>query len=106
MGVLGPPPLDMLQRGKRSHEFFTNDGKHHLLSVYFGQAYGDKLAGKWRQDLEIPRGMSLELSEEFLKGRNKEMFLAFIRGMLQWRPEDRKTARDLLQDPWLNGRIG
>ncbi|KAL2857517.1 kinase-like domain-containing protein [Aspergillus pseudodeflectus] len=82
MGVLGPPPLDMLQRGKRSHEFFTND------------------------NLEIPRGMSLELSEEFLKGRNKEMFLAFIRGMLQWRPEDRKTAKDPLQDPWLNGRIG
>ncbi|CAP99343.1 Pc22g20550 [Penicillium rubens Wisconsin 54-1255] len=25
MGSLGPPPLDMLQRGKRSHEFFTND---------------------------------------------------------------------------------
>jgi hypothetical protein len=26
MGALGPPPLDMLQRGKRSHEFFTDDG--------------------------------------------------------------------------------
>ncbi|KAG2421801.1 hypothetical protein HFD88_005777 [Aspergillus terreus] len=28
MGALGPPPLDMLQRGKRSHEFFTEDGKY------------------------------------------------------------------------------
>ncbi|KAH8433712.1 uncharacterized protein LDX57_011346 [Aspergillus melleus] len=26
ISILGPPPLDMLQRGKRSHEFFTNDG--------------------------------------------------------------------------------
>lgn len=39
----------------------------------------------------------------FLEGKNKEMFIAFIRGMLQWRPEDRKTAKELLQDPWLNG---
>ncbi|KAJ0419522.1 kinase domain protein [Aspergillus carlsbadensis] len=61
--------------------------------------------GKWKQDLDIPTGVSLESSEEFLEGRNKEMFLVFIGGMLQWRPEDRKTANDLLQDPWLNDRI-
>jgi hypothetical protein len=30
------------------------------------------------------------------------MFLNFVRGMLAWRPEDRKTARELLRDPWLN----
>lgn len=32
MGILGPPPLDMLQRGKRSHEFFTSDGKYPFLA--------------------------------------------------------------------------
>lgn len=26
IGLLGHPPLDLLQRGKRSHEFFTEDG--------------------------------------------------------------------------------
>ncbi|KAE8146490.1 kinase-like domain-containing protein [Aspergillus avenaceus] len=84
MGFLGPPPLDMLQRGKRSPEFFTS-------------------GGKWKQDIEtFPTGVSLELSEEFLDGKNKEMFIAFMRGMLQWRPEDRKTAKELLQDPWTN----
>ncbi|EDP49747.1 protein kinase, putative [Aspergillus fumigatus A1163] len=86
MSILGPPPLDLLQRGKRSHEFFTDEGK-------------------WKQDIEIPTGVSLEMSEEYLEGRNKEMFIAFMRGMLQWRPEDRKTAKDLLQDPWLNDRM-
>jgi hypothetical protein len=30
------------------------------------------------------------------------MFLDFVRGMLAWRPEDCKTARELLEDPWLN----
>lgn len=26
VGVLGPPPLCLLKRGQRSHEFFTEDG--------------------------------------------------------------------------------
>ncbi|OAX82796.1 hypothetical protein ACJ72_02851 [Emergomyces africanus] len=85
IGILGPPPLDILKRGKRSLEFFTEDGR-------------------WKHDMEIPQA-SLEASEEFLRGRNKEMFLVFMRGMLQWRPEDRKTAKELLEDPWLNDRI-
>nr|KMM67263.1 LOW QUALITY PROTEIN: SR protein-specific kinase Dsk1 [Coccidioides posadasii RMSCC 3488] len=85
IGILGPPPLDMLKRGKRSLEFFTEDGR-------------------WKPDIEIPQA-SLEASEEFLRGRNKEIFLVFMRGMLQWRPEDRKTAKELLEDPWLNDQI-
>ncbi|KAI9930788.1 hypothetical protein MW887_011546 [Aspergillus wentii] len=84
IAILGPPPLDMLERGKRSHEFFTEDGQW-----------------KHEDDLPLQQG-SLEMEEMFLQGRNKEMFLAFMRGMLQWRPEDRKTARELLEDPWLN----
>ena len=48
--------------------------------------------------------MSLGKSEERLSGKNKEMFLNFIMGMLQWRPEDRKTAKQLLKDPWLDNR--
>jgi serine/threonine-protein kinase SRPK3 len=55
--------------------------------------------------VEVPQGTSLEQSEEFLEGKNKEMFLNFVRGMLQWRPEDRKTARQLLKDPWLNDQV-
>ena len=37
-----------------------------------------------------------------LQGSEKNLFLAFVRKMLQWLPEDRKTARELLEDPWLN----
>ncbi|KAJ5209217.1 hypothetical protein N7449_003596 [Penicillium cf. viridicatum] len=83
IGVLGPPPSDLLERGERSHEFFTKDGK-------------------WKNQINVPGGMSLENSEERLSGGNKEMFLKFMRGMLQWRPEDRKTAKQLLKDPWLD----
>jgi serine/threonine-protein kinase SRPK3 len=44
----------------------------------------------------------LEENEFFLEGEHKEKFINFVRGMLQWRPEERKTAKELLQDPWLN----
>ncbi|KAM3540022.1 hypothetical protein ARSEF1564_007048 [Beauveria bassiana] len=81
IGMLGPPPLDLLQRGARSSEFFTEDGQ-------------------WKAGIPIPEGLSLEASEENLEGSSKEKFLNFIRGMLQWRPEDRKTAKQLLEDPW------
>ncbi|CDM30831.1 Protein kinase-like domain [Penicillium roqueforti FM164] len=74
IAILGPPPLTLIRRGTRSPEFFSEDDA------------------------------SLHKSEEFLSGRNKEMFLEFMKDMLQWKPEDRITAKELLQDPWLNGR--
>ncbi|KAM5359202.1 hypothetical protein ACJZ2D_014664 [Fusarium nematophilum] len=83
IAMLGPPPLDLLQRGKRSKEFFTPEGN-------------------WKAEVEIQKDLSLESSEQFLEGTDKKQFLDFMRGMLQWRPEDRKTARQLLEDPWLN----
>ncbi|OQD71476.1 hypothetical protein PENPOL_c001G09681 [Penicillium polonicum] len=86
ISILGSPPSDLLKRGERSHEFFTKDGE-------------------WNNQINVPRGMSLESSEERLSGRNKEMFLKFMRGMLQWRPEDRKTAKQLLKDPWLDSKM-
>lgn len=35
IGILGPPPLDMLKRGKRSLEFFTEDG---MCYLYFHES--------------------------------------------------------------------
>ncbi|CAG8139920.1 unnamed protein product [Penicillium salamii] len=83
IGLLGPPPNDLIQKGARSPEFFDQDGK-------------------WKiDDVEIqPR--TLEESECCLEGEDKDKFLVFIRGMLTWRQEDRKTAAALLHDPWLN----
>lgn len=59
-------------------------------------------AGKWRNEVPIPETTTLEENEYFLDGENKDKFIKFVMGMLQWRPEDRKTAKELLQDPWLN----
>lgn len=70
-----------------------------ILAQSLLKACQDTIAGERKQDVEIPTSVSLELSEHFLEGRNKEKFIAFMRRMLQWRSEDRKTAKDLLQDP-------
>jgi hypothetical protein len=45
---------------------------------------------------------ALKHLKENLKKRNKELFLDFMRSMLQWVPENRETASELLKDPWLN----
>jgi len=50
--------------------------------------------------VDIP-AISLEVSEENLEGKKKALFLQFMRKMLQWKPEERKSARELLEDPWL-----
>ncbi|TGO08656.1 hypothetical protein BTUL_0198g00180 [Botrytis tulipae] len=85
-GMLGPPPLDFLERGIRTPEFFDKQGK-------------------WIADMPIAKDMELEKMEVRLQGRNKEMFLNMMSGMLQWRPEDRKSARQLTDDPWINDVI-
>lgn len=105
MTLLGPPPLDLIKRGVRSREFFTKEGTHYtclpptLSSITI--ANKAPCVGKWRSEVLIPKTTTLEENEFFLEGENKEKFINFVRGMLQWRPEDRKTAKELLQDPWL-----
>jgi serine/threonine protein kinase len=48
----------------------------------------------------IPK-ISLEERVSVLEGEEKELFLDFIRSMLRWRPEDRKSATELLKHPWM-----
>jgi serine/threonine-protein kinase SRPK3 len=34
-------------------------------------------------------------------GKEKELLIGFARRMLDWLPEKRATAKELLSDPWL-----
>jgi hypothetical protein len=63
----------------------------------------DVVAGEWIANVPIPEGQSLERAERRLSGTEQAVFLNFVRGMLAWRPEDRKTAKELSDDPWLRG---
>ena len=84
VAILGPPPMDLLERGARSKESFDGEGD-------------------WIAEIDIPHGLTLEMSKENLDGEKKEEFLRFVRCMLQWRPEDRWTAKELLGHPWMRG---
>lgn len=60
------------------------------------------LVGNWKADLAIPK-KSLENEEKVLRGENKAQFLDFMKCTLQWRPEDRRSARELIDHPWIRG---
>ena len=100
IALMGPPPPELLKKGKRTAEFFDEDGENcPTRATLFANP-----AGQWRGRIPVPDRTSLEESEEYLEGSNKEAFLRLLQKMVQWRPEDRQTADQLLEDDWLNER--
>ncbi|KAJ3514707.1 hypothetical protein NLJ89_g2229 [Agrocybe chaxingu] len=83
VALLGPPPKDFLQRS-------TTDA----LCEWFDEE------GNWKAPIQIP-DTSLEEAENRLEGEDKIHFLKFIRRMLKWKPEERSSACELLEDDWL-----
>lgn len=57
--------------------------------------------GKFLHDDLIPT-RKLEWTVPSLETGDKEAFLSFIKQMLVWLPEERKTARELMDHPFLN----
>lgn len=49
----------------------------------------------------IPDAFKIRDSVPSLEGKDKEEFLIFVQNMLQWLPEKRKSAKELLEEPWL-----
>ncbi|CAN9335049.1 unnamed protein product [Alternaria alternata] len=81
---LGMPPLEYTQSNHMTKKVFDKQGH------WTGGSKG----------VTIPK-ISLEERVSVLKGEEKELFLDFIRSMLRWRPEDRKSATELLKHPWM-----
>ncbi|GAQ40314.1 hypothetical protein AKAW_09609 [Aspergillus niger] len=81
VAMLGPPPVEWLRKSRRSLEYWDS-------------------SGQWNASEEIP-SISLDDSEEYIEGEDKQMFMNFMRKMLRWDPEERQSARELLTDPWL-----
>lgn len=81
VSLLGAPSPDLLERSAVAAEIFDD-------------------SGMLRGNDGTPNS-TLEDEEENLQGDEKAEFLSFLRKMLQWRPEDRASAADLMKDPWL-----
>jgi len=58
-------------------------------------------SGNFTADVPIPE-TTFENTETRLEGQDQVLFLRFMRSMLEWLPEKRKTAKELLSDEWLN----
>lgn len=57
-------------------------------------------SGNWIASTPIP-DQSLESRETKLEGQEKQQLLAFVRKVLCWLPEDRKSADQLYDDAFL-----
>lgn len=44
----------------------------------------------------------MEEVEKQIEGEEKTLFLDFVKKMLKWKPEERCSTKDLLDDLWLN----
>ncbi|KAF4224820.1 hypothetical protein CNMCM6457_008881 [Aspergillus fumigatiaffinis] len=84
IAFMGPPPKEMIQNSVYATEFFDGDGN-------------------WKGTIDIPP-ISLEKLEANLEGEPQRLFIQFLRKMLKWKPEERESARELLDDPCVQGR--
>ncbi|OJZ91405.1 hypothetical protein ASPFODRAFT_41845 [Aspergillus luchuensis CBS 106.47] len=83
VALIGPPPSEFVRRSETTEQCFDP-------------------SGGWIAHDEAPvPAVSLDVLEKRLTGDEKELFLAFITSMLKWMPEERKTAKQLLEHPFL-----
>ncbi|OJJ44440.1 hypothetical protein ASPZODRAFT_71973 [Penicilliopsis zonata CBS 506.65] len=109
IALLGPPPRELLARSKAMSEHnwpqpvMNETGKlcRNAQEFFDGPFFDteDELLYK-----ELIPSRSLEDTTPFLEDKDKEAFLSFVREMLNWLPEKRKTARELMDHPFLKLR--
>ncbi|POR33360.1 Serine/threonine-protein kinase SRPK [Tolypocladium paradoxum] len=83
VALIGPPPSEFVKRSETTQQCFDP-------------------SGAWiaHEDAAVP-SVSLRSLEKRLSGQEKELFIQFMRSMLKWLPEECRTAKQLLEDPWL-----
>jgi serine/threonine-protein kinase SRPK3 len=83
IALMGPPPKELLERGSTSATYFNDDGE-------FRKPELTKHDITWDQNIR-----------HNLKGEERDLFIDFAKKMITWLPEDRWTARKLLEHPFL-----
>ncbi|KAH7312829.1 CMGC protein kinase [Rhexocercosporidium sp. MPI-PUGE-AT-0058] len=97
IAILGPHQNEV----KWSHSVPNREGKLcQTAREYYGGPFFNSEGDFMHRGL-IPTDISLEDSVFSLGGEEKRMFLDFIKRMLQWLPDERNTAKELLEHPWL-----
>ncbi|RBR18927.1 uncharacterized protein FIESC28_05849 [Fusarium coffeatum] len=104
--LLGPPPQDLLEEGERTSKFYESDDLTQDSDGTPENEKKDKRAGRYTGQLKDPGWTPVDFSFEdnitCMEGEEKGKFIRFIKRMLKWDPDERATASELLEDPWLN----
>ncbi|KAJ5800387.1 uncharacterized protein N7518_002455 [Penicillium psychrosexuale] len=107
IALLGPPPKGVIERADHMSQvdyptpIRIEAGKlSKNARELFGGPYFDE-EGKFLHEELIP---SRKLKDTILSldDSERELFLSFARDMLTWIPSERKTARELIEHPFLN----
>lgn len=93
--LLGMPPNDYLDRGLKTSKYFTWD-KEQKEWVFNNQ----------KKLKEFKDVLSWDQAITHMQGDNKASFIDFAKKMIAWVPEERWTAKQLLEHPWLKSRPG
>lgn len=124
IALLGPPPRELLAKAKSMSEhnwpqpvtndscglcnnaqeffrgpFFNAEGGSATI-LYINTSHTDCVQDDFCHSDLIPI-RNLEDTIPFLEEKDGEEFLSFVRHMLTWLPEKRKTARELMDHPFL-----
>ncbi|KAJ9490350.1 hypothetical protein VN97_g2932 [Penicillium thymicola] len=106
IALLGAPPEVLLAKSKAMSECnwpqpITNDAGelcNNAQEFFNGPFFNTE--DEFRYSELIP-SRSLEDTAPFLEEKDREAFLSFVRQMLTWLPEKRKSARELMDHPFL-----
>ena len=82
IALLGPPPQELLDRGDATATYFDE-------------------TGKFRKPEHVNLDLTWECSISRMRGEEKDLFLDFAKKMICWLPEERWTAKQLLDHPFL-----
>lgn len=107
IALLGPPPQELPRREaemrhwKWSPAIENPAGKlcENARELFGGPFFDSE--GEFLHKHLIPSDLTLADSVPSLQGEDKRLFLQFVQKMLRWIPEERMTAKELLNDPWL-----
>lgn len=86
IALFGPPPLDFLERV----------GEPRIWEDFY-----DRETGAWKDNFAIPKRNLEDTPLLDLDGEDRRHFFKLARRMLAWKPEDRGSAAELLEEEWL-----
>lgn len=100
IAYMGLPPLEYLKRSSVTSNVFDEQGQSFKATPTLKRDLTKLGAWKAAGGTVVPDN-SLEDVEGRLEGAAQHGFLKFVRSMLRWLPEERKSATELLKDPFL-----